>query len=436
MPSTAISPEPRRPVRQRRGGPIAAVLVAVGLTGASVGPAFAAAWPAELGPVLSWTPPVGAANPGQCTRVVDRGRDPAASIQAAVDEAGPGDMVCVRSTNHRDEVVEIGRSGAPGRPIELHALADVVTGGFIVEADDVIVRGFTVQTGAATDAEDWRAGFELRGRRLGIIDNTVTDPAGYGIHCSLGAPHCTDTAIIGNTISGADGNGINAIGYDLLVEGNDVSGSIRRLANDADGIRFFGERLLLRDNIVHRIFDRGYKGEGPHTDCFQNFDSGRPSTRDVVIEDNVCFDVDHQCLIAETPVRREGANLIFRRNICANNGSQGVMVREFDNLLVEENIFLSTIHFNAVVLRQEVTNATIRCNLVVGRPAVHEIDQSSRQGLRVTGNQRAESPAAAPAARAALAKGGCNVPPLFPWLKKSVLLPDDTLVDAGRELRL
>jgi hypothetical protein len=435
MPSTAISPEPRHLVHQRRFSSIVAVLVAAGLAGAPAGPALAAAWPAELGPVLSWTPPVGAANPGQCTQVVDRGRNPGASIQAAVDAAGPGDMVCVRSTNHRDEVVEIRRSGAPGRPIEVHALADVVSGGFVVDANDVIIRGFTIETGRAADAEDWRAGFELRGRRLGIIDNTITDPAGYGIHCSLGAPHCTDTAIIGNTIRGADGNGINAIGYDLLVEGNEVSGSIRRYANDADGIRFFGERLLLRDNFIHRIFDRGYATEGPHTDCFQNFDSGRPSTRDVVIEDNVCFDVDHQCLIAETPVRREGAGLVFRRNICANNGSQGVMAREFDGLLVEENIFLSTIYYNAVVLRQEVTNATIRCNLVVGRPALHEIDQSSRQGLRITGNQRAESPAAAPAARAALASGGCNLPPLSPWLERSVLLPDDTRVDAGRELR-
>jgi len=53
---------------------------------------------------------------------------------------------------------------------------------------------------------------------------------------------------------------------------------------------------------------------------------------------------------------------------------------------------------------------------------LHEIDRSSRQGLRITGNQRTDSPAAAPAARAALAKGGCNLPPLSPWLQESVIL--------------
>jgi hypothetical protein len=169
---------------------------------------------------------------------------------------------------------------------------------------------------------------------------------------------------------------------------------------------------------------RELPGEGPHTDCFQTFDSGRPSTIDVVIEDNICFDVDHQCLMAETPVRGEGSNVVFRRNICANNGSQGVLVREFDGLMVDSNVFLSTIHYHAVVLRQGVGNATIRCNLVVGRPALAEIDQTSRRGLRVTGNKSAAAAAAAPAAHAALAGAGCDPPPLAPWLELTTLPPE------------
>lgn len=435
MRSIAILPDRPRSAGSWRRAIVAAALVAGSVAGCVSAPATAGPtgsptagqWPKELGPVLSWTPPTGAGHPGQCSRVVDRNRDPGASIQAAIGSAAPGQVVCVRAENHRDELVHVQRSGAPGRPIELRALGRVVTAGFVVEADDIIIRGFTVDQGGVPHPDGWRTGFHLAGSRLGIIGNTITDPGGYGIHCHLAEPHCRDTAIIGNTVRGADGIGINAMGRNILVEGNDVSGSVVVEANDADGIRFFGERMLIRDNVVHSIFDRGYEGEGPHTDCFQTFDSGRPSTRDVVIEDNICFDVDHQCLMAETPVRGEGKGLVFRRNICANNGSQGVLVREFDGLLVEENLFLSTIWYNAVVLRQSVSDATIRCNLVVGRPALAEIDQSSKKGLRVTGNQRAASAAAAAVARAALATAGCNLPSLSPWLERTARLADPDL---------
>ena len=425
MYSTATSPDRQR---QRRATwtSLAAALVA----GAIALPQAAADWPAELGPVLSWSPPT--AQAGQCSRVVNRNRDRRASIQAAVAEARPGEVVCVRAADHRDELVHIRRSGGQDRPIEVRALGRVVTAGFVVEANDVIVRGFTVDNRGVPHPDGWRTGFHLAGSRLGIIDNTVTDPGGYGIHCHLHEPHCADTAIIGNTVRGADGIGINAMGRDILIEGNDVAGSVVVEAGDADGIRFFGERILIRDNYVHHIFDRGYEGEGPHTDCFQTFDSGRPSTRDVVIEDNVCFDVDHQCLMAETPVRGQGANLIFRRNVCANNGSQGVLIREFDGLLVEDNVFLSTIYYTAVVLRQSVSNATIRCNLVVGRPALHEIDRSSRRGLRITGNRRAPNAAAAPAAHAAMSDAGCDLPPVSPWLESTTLLPGAEILHYAR----
>ena len=435
MPSTAILPDfvpdpgldtpPERQqstARQVIGRVFAAAIVGI-VAGAMAAPAVAANWPTELGSVLSWTPPSVARDTGRCTRSVDRGRDPQASIQAAVANAAPGDVVCVRGENHQDELVYLTRSGAPGRPIEVRALGRVVTAGFVVEADDILIRGFTVDNGGVPHPDGWRTAFHLAGARLGIIENTIVDPGGYGIHCHLEAPHCADTAIIGNTVRGADGIGINVMGRGILVQGNDVSGSIAVEAGDADGIRFFGEKLLIRGNYVHHIFDRGYPGEGPHTDCFQTFDSGRPSTMNVVIEDNICFDVDHQCLMAETPVRGEGSNLVFRRNICANNGSQGVLVREFDGLVVDSNVFFSTIYYHAVVLRRGVSNATIRCNLVVDRPALSAIDQSSRQGLRVTGNKIAATAAAAPAAHAALVGAGCNPPPLAPWLELTALAP-------------
>lgn len=439
MRSIAISPDqPSRPCRRRVAALPLGPLGPLGLFGLLVlalAPAAANAviWPEELGQVLSWTPPASTAGDLEdCTLVVDRlaAGQPSAiqpsAIQTAVDEAEPGDVLCVRSPDHQDELVRVTRSGAPGAPIELRALGRVVTGGFIVEADDILIRGFTVDNDGVPFPGGREAGFHLAGARLGILDNLILDPGGYGIHCHLHAPRCEDTAIIGNTVRGVDGIGINAMGRNLLVEGNDVAGSFAREAGDADGMRFFGERILIRRNYVHHISDRGYpEGEEPHTDCFQTFDSGRPSTRDVVIEDNVCVAVDHQCLMAEAPLRQEGARLIFRRNICANSGSQGVLIRDFADPVIEGNVFLPSIYYHGIVLRQNVTGAVIDCNLVVGRPALHEIDETSRSGLGLDedGNRRVADPAEAGAAHAALVARGCALPRLEGWLALAGIPP-------------
>ena len=358
-----------------------------------------------------------------CTVIVDRRRSGSGgaypTIQAAVDQARAGDIVCVRSLDHQDERVSIRRSGRKGAPIVLRALGRVLTAGFVIEADDVMVTGFTVGKRPA-DRDDGRGmGIYLAGARLQAIGNTIVEPGGDAIGCELHPPNCDDAAIVDNTIRGADGNGINAIGNRVLIEGNDVAGSRMITAGDADGIRFFGTGIVVRGNYVHDISDRGYpEGEEPHTDCFQSFDQARPPTRDALIEDNVCFNVDHQCINVEAPRLRQSTRIVFRRNVCANNGSQAVLLRQLEKVEIRDNLFLPSIIYFGVVAKLGVVDATIACNLFIGNYKSLEIDDSSRTGLRLDRNQSVTSPEQAPQAERALAQAGCNLPSWRPQARR------------------
>jgi parallel beta helix pectate lyase-like protein len=182
-------------------------------------------------------------------------------------------------------------------------------------------------------------------------------------------------------VRGADGTGIIVAGRRILVEGNNVSRSVALNSDDADGMRFFGSEITFRGNFIHDISDRGYpKSKDPHTDCFQTFDNDKPTTTNVLIEDNICDNVDHQCLIA-TALGKESAGIKFRNNICNNNGSQGVYIRNYRSVEVVNNLFLPSIKYFAVKAEQESATITIANNVFVGQFWPYDIDESSRAGL-------------------------------------------------------
>jgi len=328
-----------------------------------------------------------------CTLVVDRAgaadaeSAPLATIQEAVARAGPGDVVCVRSSDHEHERVRVTRSGDADAPLHIRAEGEVRTAGFVVEADHVVVEGFTVSASRGrSDAHG--TGIYLVGTDLRVLGNTVVASSGDGIGCRILPAGCFDVIIAGNTVRGADGSGIIVSGEGILVANNDVSGSRRINATDADGIRFFGRDIRIRANHVHDISDHGYpEGEAPHTDCFQTFDNDKPTTSDVVIEENVCVEVDHQCLIAEAPERGESARLVFRDNVCHNNGSQGVLIRDIPGVEITDNLFLPSITYTGVVLRQNATGARVERNLFVGAIRPYEVDDSAKAGFRADHNR-------------------------------------------------
>jgi hypothetical protein len=304
------------------------------------------------------------------------------SIQEAINRAQPGDDICVVSTGGARERIMVARSGTRAAPIRIRALGEVQTAGFVVEADHVAIEGFSVSSRGVGDDEGRGMGIYLAGRGLQIRNNWVSDTDGDGIGCESSPPGCTDVVIADNTVRKASGTGIIVLGQDILVEDNDVSGSIMGDGIDADGIRFFGSDIVIRGNYVHDIHDRGYPpDEGPHTDCFQTFDDDKPPTVSVTIENNVCHDVDHQCLIAEGVTQRRSSSITFRNNICNNNGSQAIFARQFPGLTITNNLFLDSMVYHGVFLESESTAALIGNNVFVGKYRPYVADASSRPGL-------------------------------------------------------
>ncbi|MGH3802216.1 MAG: right-handed parallel beta-helix repeat-containing protein, partial [Pseudonocardiaceae bacterium] len=173
---------------------------------------------------------------------------------------------------------------------------------------------------------------------------------------------------------------------------NTVSESVLRTQGDADGIRFFGVGHRLIGNTIKDIKASGYRDEGPHTDCFQTYNTASdPPTYDIVIADNVCTNVDVQCLIAtakEGGARSSPAGqtaIVFENNTCSVNGSQAVLLENFPHVIVRGNRF-SGPGSRAVQLGMGSIDCAVIGNTVTGDMRPFEIDRQSRPGFQAAGN--------------------------------------------------
>ncbi|MGY1812819.1 right-handed parallel beta-helix repeat-containing protein [Blastococcus sp. SYSU D00820] len=296
------------------------------------------------------------------------------AVSEALADAVPGTTVCVTGDALAGTDLVVERSGEEGRPVVLAAEGAPVRS-VTVRADFVTVQGLTVEGGT---------GIDLFGHGLVAQDNEVVQADQDGISCEGG---CTDLLVEGNTVVGTDGTGIIVEGERITVRGNDVSASVRRQAGDADGIRFFGTDVQIVGNTVHDIKDDGYTGEPPHTDCFQTYDNSRLPTVDALVADNVCRNVDHQCLIATAEEAGESGDLgrsrglRFENNTCEVEGSQAVLVRWFPEVEVVGNGFDGPFLDRAAIFLDGSTGAEFTGNDVPdGVPPV-EVDEASERGF-------------------------------------------------------
>jgi Right handed beta helix region len=344
----------------------------------------------------------------------------------------------VKSQDHDHERPHITTSGTDSAPIQIRALGEVRTSGFVIEASHILLDGFTVSNQGRRDktGRDW--GIYLAGTGLRITNNVVLDTEGYGISCETYPPSCFDTVIAGNIVQGADGTGILAAGERILVENNDVSRSIMVDETDADGMRFFGSEITFRKNYIHDIFDRGYPADNnPHTDCFQTFDKDKPASRAIVIENNVCLDVDHQCLIVEALDKHSSSSFKFRNNICGNNGSQAILLRGVADVEISNNLFLPSILYHGVVAQSGTTGLIIANNVFVGSYQAYDVEADSRQGLTVDYNLVYDSTRLKPSSWWAEPHGKWGVDPMFtsatggPEPGNYRPAPGSPLIDAG-----
>ena len=300
---------------------------------------------------------------------------------AALAQAQPGSRMCLSGDGLHDAELEVTASGTPQQPITI--VADGATmRSMNVEADYVIIEGLTLRDGD---------GLTMAGRGLVARNNVIYNAAKDGLACT----NCVDTLIESNTVARADGTGIYLTGQQITVRNNTVSESILRTQGDADGIRFFGVGHRLIGNTIKDIKASGYTDDprgGPHTDCFQTFNTASdPPTYDIVIADNICTNVDVQCLIATA--KEGGAQsspagqtaIIFENNTCSVNGSQAVLLENFPHVIVRDNTF-SGPSTRAVQLGMGSTDCAVIGNIVTGDMRPFEIDRPSRPGFQEGGN--------------------------------------------------
>jgi hypothetical protein len=311
--------------------------------------------------------------------------DPAACAATAATEddvarelavAAAGSTICVTGDGLRDADLVVRTSGSEDRPVVLVGEGSTPVRSVTVTADHVVVQGFAAVGGD---------GITLSGTGLVVRGNQVGQADLDGISCE---ELCHDAVIEENAVVGADGAGILVMGDRVLVRRNSVSGSVRREASDADGIRFFGSDVQIRENTVFDITADGYpRGTEPHTDCFQTFDGGRPPTVDAVIADNVCRNVDAQCLIATADEGGEqgeigrSRGIEFTGNQCEVQGSQAVLARFFPDVVVRGNSFAGPGLTSAAVFRESSTGGQFADNTVPAGVQPFEVDDSSRDGF-------------------------------------------------------
>jgi hypothetical protein len=324
-------------------------------------------------------PPRIVAKPLDCTQSPDG----TVELWHALASASPGDKLCLLDNYPPSTLLSLTRSGTSSDPIVVESDGALVAG-IEIDADNVIVQGFNLGQGT---------GIKAQGTNIIIRDNDVRDAEDDGIRCNP----CTGGRIVNNRVMRADGVGVVYAGSDGTVRDNDVSGSIQRSAPDADGIGFVGTNLNIVHNYVHDVVSAGSSagsltGEPPHADCFRTADSaGSPVSDKLVLTDNVCANVDGQCLTADGS-HRDGVGgssgqpaLLFERNYCQNRTDRAVYLVAYPHVVVSQNTF-SAGYDAAVLAVRGSTDVEVTDNTLIGRFQPYSVDPASTSGLVHSGN--------------------------------------------------
>jgi hypothetical protein len=241
-----------------------------------------------------------------------------ATIQGAVNAAGPGDTVLV-SLGTYNERVNISKSGSTGNLITVEASGNVEMKGFYITGDYVEVINFIIKNSPDTGVDVWASNCVVKHNKISYVYN----------------------------------QGVQVFGNNNLVEGNDIS-HVLLDNDDADGIRFFGNGNILRDNYIHDIYQTE-AGLDAHVDCFQTFGGSWPAANNTIVEGNICMNdkghssIGHQCLIYSS-IGRENSGLIYRNNVCQAQTWSGVLIFSpgIPGVEIYNNVFLDSIRSQAI----------------------------------------------------------------------------------------
>jgi hypothetical protein len=322
------------------------------------------------------------------------------TIQHAADVAQPGDTIIVypgsygrvtirdggtisRATTYKgvsipdQSLVDPDAIFDPASPVQVAAnpALNAVTRGFElvpaygsgVTIGYVRIENFEITDIHGGESPSGQGGIRLQDtERVEIVRNFLhdlnPDPASYGYIGIRGSTHDNVGVVIKeNTLYRVQGTGINVVGRNWIVEGNELSHGLdadtdtgAHVGGDSDAMRFFGSGHAIRNNYMHDYLDVEQYGD-PHIDCFQTF-SVYPESQfahDILIEGNTC-DNFGQMLMIEDSSEAEGTgnkvhHITFRNNVFRRARANAINGSRADHFTFVNNVVAES-HYSAIGL--------------------------------------------------------------------------------------
>lgn len=308
------------------------------------------------------------------------------TIQHGVDTIAPGDQL-VALPGDFDEAVVVAKSGQDDARLSLisFTLHGAKIRSAIIRGDYVDLVGFEVEAGL----EEPTGVFVDDGHEVRVEGCYVHDCPLGGIDVSgtsIGALS-SDVAVVGNLTEHNGQWGIHIVGSRILLEDNEVSGTVQHHPKgdppgfsgaDADGLRVFGDHHTIRGNFIHDIADPADTEHNidPHADCIQTWDrqdqGGRPVMTDTVIEGNRCI-IQHPSgkgLMMSALYSNACHHITVRNNIFefrdeGIEASQGT----FHDIFVYNNVFKANLDDTpwgvSINFHQSAENYDVRNNMMI-----------------------------------------------------------------------
>ena len=334
---------------------------------------------------------------------------PWVTVQHAADVMEPGDMVVVYPGNYGR--IDISRSGTPDScitfrglntpnqsHIDQNELFDPANpSAFPGNTDDnAVTRGFTLALPWASEdriqyirienfeitdiAESIGSGIYLRGTdHIQIVRNLIHDlnsARDYAYIGIRGVSHKNSNILVkDNTLYRVQGTGINIVGQNWIVEGNELSHGLdansndgRHVGGDSDAFRFFGSGHIIRNNYAHDYLDTEQYGD-PHIDCFQVF-SVYPESQfanDILIECNTCENMGQMLMAEDQGEEETGENAVhhitFRNNVFRGARAGSILLGGYIDYVTFVNNVIADGYYTALSVSNHSHHLTVLNNI-------------------------------------------------------------------------
>jgi parallel beta-helix repeat protein/VCBS repeat-containing protein len=315
------------------------------------------------------------------------------TIQKAANTMTAGDTVTVESGDYSSQRVTITNSGASGNSITYQAHGSVTMKGFSLSANYINIRGFTI-----IDLDDRAVGIHVENAGFCNIENndirynTMGGITLWALPNNPAGVH--DCTVRNNTLYRNGQFGIEVMGQNNLIEGNDISETIQHHPCnvtyatvtwlDADGFRFHGGGHIFRNNRIHDIHygPAGYiqtscslanlqnlandYNDDPHIDCFQTYAGDKVPGHDTIFEANYCKNPEYfpDFSIAGKAFESEyGYNLLFKNNLTISNLTS--LIKNGHDITFANNTFIGnpTNAYSQGIQLTNTTNTIVKNNI-------------------------------------------------------------------------